>query len=313
MSPAQPGAQHELAIALLVVAYRSSADLAALVASLRPEVVRCRLTVSVVDNSCDETEFAAVCSAVRPAEQTAHVVLTQAASNDGFAAGTRLAWAALGERQAEIDVVVLCNPDVEFVSGSLAGAARTALADDVLVGVPTVTNGGIESGLARLHPFTGKTRAAPHASRGFVYPAGHLLALRAGLFVELGGIDPVFFLYGEELDLVLRLRELRGDARVVSGPGLTVRHAGGGSTGPSTSPLVQFHASRSRVVLYRRHRSLRRYLIPMVAARCARAALLTLGGKRAAGRAVAVGLRAGISANAIGEPAARRAAAWYRS
>ena len=67
---------------------------------------------------------------------------------------------------------------------------------------------------------------------------------------DIGGFDPWFFLYNEDVDLCLRLR--RRSWRLRFEPALSARHALGGATGSAErSPLYLEHLSRGRLRPFR--------------------------------------------------------------
>jgi GT2 family glycosyltransferase len=70
------------------------------------------------------------------------------------------------------------------------------------------------------------------------------MLMRADVFQEIGGFDPDFFCYCEDVDLGFRLR-LQG-WRVAQIGGAVVRHVGGGSSG-AHSAFGDFHGARNRL------------------------------------------------------------------
>jgi GT2 family glycosyltransferase len=81
---------------------------------------------------------------------------------------------------------------------------------------------------------------------------GAALALRREAFDAVGGFDPGFFLYAEEVDLCYRLRQAGWEVHFT--PEATVMHVGGASTSPRRTAMeVQRTDSARR--FYRRHYS----------------------------------------------------------
>ncbi|HZL44247.1 MAG TPA: glycosyltransferase [Verrucomicrobiae bacterium] len=88
-------------------------------------------------------------------------------------------------------------------------------------------------GTSETHPSTGYP-AQRHVHRDFsrlpgriAWVSGASMIIRRRVYDKLGGFDPSFFLYSEETDLCLRLRELGYEIGFVED--VTVRHRGGGS------------------------------------------------------------------------------------
>jgi hypothetical protein len=82
---------------------------------------------------------------------------------------------------------------------------------------------------------------------------GALLMIRSGLMRELGGFDPRFFLYYEEVDLCLRA-ELAGFENWVLGSALA-HHVVGASSGgtPRVGSAVARHYYQSRYYFMAKH------------------------------------------------------------
>jgi N-acetylglucosaminyl-diphospho-decaprenol L-rhamnosyltransferase len=131
----------------------------------------------------------------------------------------------------------------------------------------------------------------------YVHGAFMMLRLATGL-----SFDERFFLYFEDLDLALQARK-RGLTLAVLNS-VSARHLGGASTGSTRSlsnrgDIVAFHASRSAILLYRKHFSL---LVPLaILARLTLGLALLLRGRNSSALA---GIRAGLarSPRFAGEP-----------
>jgi hypothetical protein len=81
---------------------------------------------------------------------------------------------------------------------------------------------------------------------------GAFLLIRRALFEQLGGFDERFFIYYEDADLCLRVRQAGWE--VVHFAGAGVRHAGGGSTGKVKAWRL-YQLLRSRIQFIAKHHS----------------------------------------------------------
>jgi N-acetylglucosaminyl-diphospho-decaprenol L-rhamnosyltransferase len=79
--------------------------------------------------------------------------------------------------------------------------------------------------------------------------AGCFFLIDRDLWVELGGFDPIFFMFGEEADLCLRARQFGGKPMFT--PTATIIHYGGASYPDKAEQLIQTLAAR--VTLMQRH------------------------------------------------------------
>jgi GT2 family glycosyltransferase len=155
-------------------------------------------------------------------------VLVEAGGNVGFGAGCNL-----GVEHVASDVVVFLNPDTLARPGAVRTLARTL--EDESIGVaqarllladdPDRVNSAGNvlhvSGLATVGGYGEPVEQ--HAERADIaYASGAALAIRTGLFRDLGGFTERYFLYQEDLELCWRVR-MRG-LRVVLEPGADVLH-----------------------------------------------------------------------------------------
>lgn len=177
------------------------------------------------------------------------------ASNPGFGAGQNR-----GMVQTRSDFVLLCNPDAEIVPEAvLAGVRLVEARPDVAAVQGVIVNrgmgrpersAGVELGpvhllgralgarrLLALGPARSLARRWPalrdHADRVPDRPtdvatlAATAVLVRRSAFDQVGGFDPSYFLYGEDLDLCRRLR-LEG-WKLVAVPDVWAVHADGAS------------------------------------------------------------------------------------
>jgi len=170
--------------------------------------------------------------------------------NRGFAAGVNV-----GIRATSAPSVLVLNPDVEIVSGTLAELVRLAEARPRagVIGPRILNPDGTVYPSGRTVPSL--ATAVGHAFLGPVWPrnpftrryhladwdrtterrvdwiSGAAFLLRRRALEEVGPLDERFFLYAEEVDLFTRLREAGWE--IVFTPSLEVVHEQGVSTGRS--------------------------------------------------------------------------------
>jgi hypothetical protein len=275
-------------VSVVVVTYRSRATIGSCLESLdepKPQ------SVTVVDNASDDGTASFV------AERFPAVRVVELPANVGFGAA-----ANVGIETAGTPYVVLLNPDARPVGDALATLTRCAAsrADAAVVAPALVGDDGREqpSRVGYPSPFwTGgaavtsfAARRSRYGSEGFAVGAALLLDTRA--FRDVGGFDPDFFLFYEEVDLCLRLEQ--AGRSIASCPDAVFRHAGGASTRLDwTESYRRQLAGHLRFV--RKHRGpdaaerSRKVLVAAVGVR----ALVERGQRRAAARAALPWLRGG--------------------
>lgn len=282
---------------MLVVNYFSSESVRSLVASAEGRADQVDLRIVVVDNSCDDAEWSRLTDVARASEELS---LVRSEANLGYAGGNNLAYRSCHDWKP--DAVLVVNPDVTCSDGTLSGAVDQIAANEKTVFGARTRSAHGDAGLWTMRRWDGRTRelaASESASdrHSITYPSGHLIAASAQTWEALAGFSEDFFLFSEEVDLVLRARQVGVEVGLLAE--LEVQHEMGLTTGSSRtleerSITTYFHASRSKVILYRKHRSLKRFLISAVVARAAWSLLVQLRVGRDAGSAVRRGIRSGL-------------------
>lgn len=242
---------------VVVVTYFSGDSLAAFLDSLAGATTA-PVEVVVADNG--STDGAPEAAAGRPGVSV-------------LANGTNLGYgraANAGAHGAEAEWIVVANPDVIWDPGSLdvllAAGGRWPRAG--ALGPAIRTPDGALYPTGREFPSLG--RGTGHALLGWIWPtnpwtrayrrergapvegttgwlSGSCLLVRRAAFEQVGGFDPAYFMYAEDVDLCRRLM-LAGWERVLV-PSSVVTHIGAHAT--------RLHSTR---MLAEHHRSLLRYL-----------------------------------------------------
>jgi N-acetylglucosaminyl-diphospho-decaprenol L-rhamnosyltransferase len=244
------------AVAVVLVSHDTRDEVLGCLATLPTDVP----TVVVDTGSTDGT--AAAVRAVAP-----HVTVLELA-NAGFGRG-----ANAGVRATDAEVVVVANADVRFAPGAPAALAREAEADVALVGPRVRYPDGRHQASARALPdpptailhallrwpvpgnrWTARYRehdADPDLPRDVGWVSGCVAAVRRDAFDEVGGFDPGYPLYLEDVDLAARLHA--AGWRVRYAPVTTVVHRVGASTGRRRWRALRWHARGLERYVVRRY------------------------------------------------------------
>jgi N-acetylglucosaminyl-diphospho-decaprenol L-rhamnosyltransferase len=225
-------------------------------------------SVDVVLADNGSTDGSVQAAGVRP---EVHVLDT--GGNIGYG---RAANAGVAKTSAEF--VVVANPDIEWAPGSLDEllAAARRWPRGASFGPLIHTPGGAVYPSARALPSLG--RGIGHALCGWWWPAnpwtaayhvddqvlterpagwlsGSCLLLRRAAFDEVGGFDPGYFMYFEDLDLGERLGAAGWQNVYV--PAAVVCHAGGHATSRDPARMAAEHHRSAWRYLSRRYRGWR--------------------------------------------------------
>jgi len=234
------------------------------------------LDVVVVDNASDE-------SAETEQRARAHGArFLRLDQNVGYGAGMNAGVAALGR---DIEFVVLANPDVVFAPHSIDTLVERARArpDAGAVGPRILTPDGMTYPSARRlpslregighvlfvnvwpsNPWTRSYRqeAADVTERSVGWLSGACLLVRAETFRAIGGFDPSYFMYFEDVDLGARIG--RSGSVNLYAPSAVVTHVGAHSTQQSKSQMSAAHHDSAYRYLSRKYSAW--YLWPLRAA-----------------------------------------------
>lgn len=234
------------ALAVVVVHFGAPEPTLACLASVAADPSEIPRRVVLVDHS---GTFAAT-----PAEG---VLLVSSPGNPGYGAGVNRGVAALGSES--VAGVVALNHDVELAPGFLAsawealglpgvGAAAGPIFSDAERRRLWYAGGGIDWLTGTVRQSRSPALAGRPRPVGFL--PGTALAVGGAAWQAVGGFDPGYFLYHEDLDLCLRLR--RRGYRLFFEPGMSVVHRLGAATGSAhASPVYLEELTATRLRAFR--------------------------------------------------------------
>ncbi len=262
-------------LAIIILNYNTRDLLADCLSSLRGQQ-GLDYSVCVVDN-CSPDD-----SADMVARQFPEVTLIRSPNNNGFAAGNNLGLSACGfPTQPQARYALLLNPDTFTPQGTLACMVSFADAHtDVGVVGPKLMlmDGTLDAACRRSFPtptvsfyrLTGLSHLFPHSRRFGQYNMTYLdidtqtdvdsvvgacMLMRADAMRKVGLLDEQFFMYGEDLDWCLRIKQEHDGQgrpyRVVYYPGAVVQHVKRASS--RRSARAQFEFDRAMWLFYRKH------------------------------------------------------------
>jgi hypothetical protein len=241
---------HEIVLSIIIVSYNCRDLVLACLRSVRAAIPYARgVDIIVVDNASVDGTVDAI------AEEFPEVRRIPLPENVGFGRGCNV-----GASEARSPLILLLNPDTTVrpqTLENLLGVAAEYPNAGIWGGRTMADDGTVVAGSCWRFPTlwstfcvtTGLSRAFSNSAifnreayggwrrddlREVEVVSGCLLLIRMELWRQLGGFDPTFFLYSEEVDLCLRARRL--GARPLISPDAEVRHYAGG-----TQPI---HADR---------------------------------------------------------------------
>jgi N-acetylglucosaminyl-diphospho-decaprenol L-rhamnosyltransferase len=258
-----------------VIVNRDAGDaLLSCVSSLRQAGVG---EIVVVDNSSSDGSLA------RLAAVDKDVILLPSGANLGYGRGMNL-----GVKKTTGEVLLICNPDlvvdkdsVRLLLEELSSARDVAVVGPLILGddggrypsarrFPTLMDAAGHVLLGMVRPdnrYTRRYQLADEAldeNRDVDWVSGACMAIRRIAFTTVGGFDPGYFMYVEDLDICWRLH--RAGWRVEYLPVARVTHVGGTSSRRHPYRMLAAH-HRSTLRFFAKSSSGReRALLPVVAA-----------------------------------------------
>ncbi|MBX3090963.1 MAG: glycosyltransferase family 2 protein [Cryobacterium sp.] len=252
-------------IAALIVGYRSSSEIAPMVATLRSGLKNEELsvTVHVIDNSGDPEEIIALSNIpgidrILPNDR-----------NLGYGGGMNALASTL---DSKVDWLLVCNPDIRFLPGSIESLvdAGARYPNAALIGPLMRDVGGTTYPSARAFPsirtgvghvmFANTWPSNPwtaryHRGGSSAEPvedtvdwlSGACLLVRTEPFAQVDGFDEGYFMYFEDVDLAWRLNKAGYGA--VYAPSSSIVHSGAHATSAHAEMMRDAH-----------HRSASRFL-----------------------------------------------------
>lgn len=240
-------------ISVITVNYNGLKLTEALILSLRTHVTS-PLEIVVVDNGSQHDE-AALLRASYP-----DITVLRSEENLGFAGGNNLGMAA-----ARGNYLLLLNNDTEVEEDTLHYLCRTLDADPSIGAVCPKIRFFAPPRTIQFAGYTPLSRITlrnalvgfGHADDGRFdtpcetpYAHGAAMMLRRSTLEKAGPMPEAFFLYYEELDWSVRIRE--AGLRIVYDPRCTVFHKESATTGQK-SPLRTYYLTRNRLLFARRN------------------------------------------------------------
>ena len=263
-------------VSAVVVNYNAGELLMGCVASLLRSGAN---EVIIVDNASSDSSVADCLAGIRGSDASS-VAVIQTGANLGYGRA-----ANRGAARAEFRFLVVCNPDCQCDDDTLLQLAH--FLDEHpgagMVGPRIVDSQGVTYPSPRRFPSL--VNSAAHASLGQLLPnnrfsrhyksvesaelgtdrwiSGAFLMLSREVFLEIGGFDPDFFMFMEDVDLSRRIIERNQEIGFVDTARVTHRQ---GHSSLSRPYLVIFAHHRSLWIYSKKTlRGVRRALLPLVA------------------------------------------------
>ena len=253
--------QGEPRVAVVTVNYGSESVLGSFLSSVNTATIH-PVAVVVADNKPSQAS-----AGLASAYGSAHLALP---ANPGYGGAVNAAVATL---PPSIDWILVANPDVVLDEsaidtlvdagdadshiGSLGPAVRNP--DGTLYPsarrVPSLRVGIGHALFAGIWPSNPWTRRYHEQSlptrRDAGWLSGSCVLIRRSAFDAIGGFDPDYFMYFEDVDLGYRLG--RAGYRNVYEPGATATHSGGHSTRQDSAAMVEAHHQSAKRFVSRKY------------------------------------------------------------
>ncbi len=234
---------------LVIVAFQSGAHLQTCLDRLAAQT-RADFEVVIVNNQCPDN-----CTQTLTLPDD-RFCLVDAPDNLGFAGGSNF-----GAAGAKTDWVVTVNPDAwpepdwleNLIQASFDYPDASMLSSTLLKSdAPDIVDGFGDAysifGIAWRGGHNSSTAALPVTDMEVFGPCGAAAAYRRDVFEQLGGFDPAYFCYLEDVDLAIRIQRQGGLCIQVRNA--EVLHYGSGSTGKESDfQYFQTYKNNLRMII----------------------------------------------------------------
>ena len=230
-------------ISVVIVTYNSAGQIENCLASLFLQT-GVAFEVIVVDNLSQDDSLAR-------ARQFPQARVIASPENLGFGRGCNLGFAASTGRY-----VYLLNPDTRLPDARALAGVCSAMDAQPAWGM-AATRVRSADGLHESEPAT-EYPGQRHVRHDFARLPGRIawvlgasMVVRRDLYAQLGGFDPDFFLYSEETDFCLRLRQTGHEIGQILD--VTVEHVGGASEDPRDPYQASARKLRGLILFRQKH------------------------------------------------------------
>lgn len=285
-------------VGAVVVNYNTAALLEDCLASLASEGIR---STVVVDNASTDDS--------RAVADRAGVLWLQTGANLGYGRAANLG--ASHPAISSLPWILVCNPDVELTAGAVRALAGTLSADPALGAVGPRLSNPDGSLYPSARTFPSLVDAAGHGLLGLLVPgnrftrryrlldwdhrdlarvdwvSGACLMVRRDAWAEVGGFDPAYFMYLEDVDLCWRLG--RAGWGVAYQPAAEVVHVQGVSADRHPYRMLAAHHRSLWLFARRTARGPSRLALPLVLVGLAARLGMAAARRRLAGSGLARG------------------------
>src|ERR1051325_4002188 len=244
-------------ISVIIVTYNSASSIADCLQSVQDQQGVQREIILLDNASSDETirivrqvRRGALTAPIPSSSSELNFTLLENRENVGFGRACNQGFTASRGRY-----VYLLNPDAQLIGTDALATLCRALAEHKnwgMAGSRVVSTNGEWKKPATTYPDQSHVRKDFSQLPGKIsWVVGASMIVRREVYAELGGFDPDFFLYSEETDFCLRLRERGHEIGLVEQA--AVRHIGGASESGRDPYDVWSRRSTGLHLFWRKH------------------------------------------------------------
>ena len=239
-------------VTVLIVNYNSGAYAVACIDSLLQQqgVV---LDVVVVDNASQDNSVAQLQSWQAVSKQSSQVCLIQSETNLGFGRANNLA-----ATKATGEYLLLLNPDTELHQTDIVKALIDKLIDHSNLGLiaPLIDEPRKNKQVLARYRYPEQkalkhTQTLANLPGTIAWVLGACMLTKRHIYEAIGGFDEDYFLYGEDIDICLRIR-LAGYA-IGFASEIQVMHVGGASEAGAESYGKWLRKRRGKFLFFTKH------------------------------------------------------------
>jgi len=200
-----------------------------------------RYEIIIVDNGSSDDSIAFI------SEKFPSIRTIKLNENCGFARVCNI-----GVRESKGEILIFLNNDTIVPSSFLERVVECFEAhEDAGIVQPEILNTDDPIKLKTCHVgVEGQPKPVCSHPSELPYATGAAMAIRRDVFLNAGNFDPIFFFYGEDVDISLKIRGL--GYKVLLCPSL-ILHKGSGTVGKERSSEYIFYSEKARLIILFRY------------------------------------------------------------
>lgn len=220
--------------------------------------------IILIDNDSKEIDKKNILELFNKYKNDINIHLVMNDKNYGYAGGNNRGYEYISKMNLAGNILIL-NPDVSIMENTLTEMMHALKEDVGIVMTKTlISEGTILYDSIKFNGLKQKWEINGQDSLESDYAAGSCMLLKRSLIDQIGLFDEIFFMYWEEVDLSLRIKEIGYKIISTTKTYIVRKH-----NSNDRNIKAKFYLSRNAILLYKKHTNIKfydliTYIVPTV-------------------------------------------------